>query len=100
MQFFVTFQCNFLTTPERNIGIWYVDDGTGNCVDWPAEASDPVLAGAQSTLTISTIAGFFAGALVLFEWLICGVCCAGCFEGLAFCGAWLFGGCVFMIYGE
>ncbi len=100
MQFFVTFQCNFVSTADgTNFGIWYVDDGTGTCVEWP-ETADSIVTGAQSALTLSTMAGFAAGVLVLFEWLICEVCCAGCLEGLAFCGAWVIGGSVFMIYGE
>jgi hypothetical protein len=75
MQFLVTFNCSFLVTEAgSNIGIWYVDDGTGNCVDWVTD--DGVATGAQSALTISTIAGFAAGTMVLFEWLICAVCCA------------------------
>jgi len=98
MQFFVTSGCSFLSTPKGYVGIWYVDDGKGNCVAWGSSQSQ-VVGGAQSALTISTIAGFAAGVMVLFEWLICEVCCAGCLEGLAFCTSWLIGGAVFMIYG-
>lgn len=99
MQFLVTFGCDFITTGDgKNIGIWYVDDGSGTCVDW-SDSKEEIVAGAQSALTLSTIAGFAAGALVLFEWLCCEICCAGCVEGFAFCGAWMIGGAVFMIYG-
>jgi hypothetical protein len=98
MQFYVTFNCNFITTSSGNIGIWYVDDGTGTCVEW--ESQDEIVGGAQSMLTLSTIAGFAAGAMVLFQWLICEVCCAGCLEGLAFAASWILGSTVFMIYGE
>lgn len=97
MQFFVTFNCSFLETPSGDVGIWFVDDGTGECVEW--ESTDEFIKGAQSALSISTAAGFCAGVLVLFEWLLCEVCCAGCIEGLAFLAAWAVGGSVFMIYG-
>ena len=100
MQFFVTFNCSFLVTPDRGVGIWYVEDGDGKCVEWPADLDDSIVKGAQSALTISTIAGFMAGILVLFEWVCCEVCCAGCLEGLAFCTSWVIGSSVFMIYGE
>ena len=100
MHFYVTFNCSFITTANgSNIGIWYVDDGTGNCVEWEEGTIDSYAKGAQSALTIATIAGFTAGVLVTFEWLICEVCCAGCVEGLAFAFAWLSGGAVFTIYG-
>ena len=99
MQFLVTFGCDFITTGDGSqIGVWYIDDGSGTCVEWP-DSREEIVAGAQSALTLSTIAGFAAGFLVLFEWLCCEICCAGCVEGLAFCGAWMLGGSVFMIYG-
>lgn len=103
MQFVATFGCDFLTTPStRGIGIWYVEEqGTGNCVEWSTTNLEPddVVKGAQSALTLSTIAGFAAGVMVLFEWLLCEVCCAGCLEGLAFCSAWVLGCSTFMLYG-
>lgn len=103
MQFVATFGCDFLTTPStRGIGIWYVEEqGTGNCVEWSTTnlEMDDVVKGAQSALTLSTIAGFAAGVMVLFEWLLCEVCCAGCLEGLAFCSAWVLGCSTFMLYG-
>lgn len=101
MQFLVTFNCSFVKTADgRNIGIWYVDDGTGNCVEWDETASDSFVKGAQSSLTIATVAGFGAAVLIAFEWLLCEICCAGCIEGLAFCCAWIVGGGVFSIYGK
>jgi hypothetical protein len=100
MQFFVTAGCSFVQTADgTNIGIWYVDDGTGNCVELDGEV-DSFVKGAQSSLTIATIAGFGAAVLVTFEWLLCEVCCAGCVEGLAFCCAWMVGGAVYTIYGK
>ena len=102
MQFLVTFGCNFLETSEGNVGLWYVDDGTGNCVDWPTNGIDAddqsIVKGASSALTLATIFGFAAGMMILFEWLFCEVCCAGCLEGISFICAWLFGGATYMIY--
>ena len=101
MQFLVTFNCSFVKTADgRHIGIWYVDDGTGNCVEWDETATDSFVKGAQSSLTIATVAGFGAAVLIAFEWLLCEICCAGCIEGLAFCCAWIVGGGVFSIYGK
>jgi hypothetical protein len=101
MQFLVTFNCSFVKTADgRNIGVWYVDDGTGNCVEWDSTATDSFVTGAQSALTIATVAGFGAAVLIAFEWLLCEICCAGCIEGLAFCCAWMVGGGVFSIYGK
>ena len=100
MQFWVTFGCDFLTTSSGNVGIWYIDEGDGECVDWPNDAEDiEIVKGAQSALTLSTIAAFCAGLMVLLEWLFCEVCCAGCLEGIAFFGSWFFGGATFMLYG-
>jgi hypothetical protein len=100
MQFLVTFGCSFVTTGDgQNIGVWYVDDGTGTCVDWEDGEPDSFVKGAQSALTLATIAGFAAAVLVTIEWLLCEICCAGCVEGLAFCAAWIVGGGVFSIYG-
>ena len=92
MQFLVTFACDFISTPNGNIGIWYIEDDTGECVEW--DTSDPLIAGAQTALTVATVAGFIAGVLVTLEWILCEVCCAGCIEGLGFCVAWLAGGYV------
>lgn len=97
MQFFVTFSCSFLETANGPVGIWYIEDDNGECVEW--ESSEELVKAAQSALTLSTVAGFAAGAMVLFEWLLCEVCCAGCLEGLAFAASWMIGGSVFMIYG-
>lgn len=57
------------------------------------------MAGARSALVISMVCGIAALIMVLFEWLFCEVCCAGCLEGLAFVGAWACGLGVYMIYG-
>jgi hypothetical protein len=90
MQFLATFACDFLLTEGGSLGIWYIEDESGECVDWVDQ--DGAVSGAQSALTIATCAGFITGVLVAFEWLLCEICCAGCIEGLGFACAWLVGG--------
>jgi uncharacterized membrane protein YccF (DUF307 family) len=46
------------------------------------------------------IAGFAAGVLIAFEWLLCEICCAGIIEGLCIAAAWIVGGSTFMFYGS
>jgi hypothetical protein len=93
MQFWATFSCDFIKVGDETIGVWYRSTD-GECDEDSYETDDGVVGGARSALTISTICGFGAGLLVLFEWLCCEVCCAGCVEGLAFAGAWMVGGYV------
>lgn len=101
MHFYVTFGCDFVRGSNgQKMGIWYVDDGSGTCIEWDEAMEDKYVSGSRSSLTIATVAGFGAAVLVLFEWLLCEVCCAGCIEGLAFCCAWIVGGAVFTIYGK
>ena len=94
MQVLNIYSCEFLTTSDGviDIGIWF--QGTyGECdLDEAYGVGDQgYVAGARSALLISMMCGFAAGTMVLFEWVCCEICCAGCLEGLAFVGAWACG---------
>jgi len=104
MQILNIYSCEFITVDDGSIhvGIWY--QGTnGECNTEPGASysaeEDSLVAWARTSLLVSMIAGFIAGTLVLFEWLCCEVCCAGCIEGGAFIVAWACGLGVYMIYG-
>lgn len=91
MQFMVTFSCDFIETEtDVSFGIWFYDDGNGECVEWENH-DEGVVTGARTALTIATIAGICAGGMVAIEWIFCQIGCAGCLEGSAFVVAWLAG---------
>ena len=92
MQFLATFACDFILTPNGGVGIWYIEDENGDCVEWPT--TDGFVTGSQTALTFATCAGFITGVLVAIEWILCEICCAGCVEGIGFCIAWVAGGYV------
>ena len=102
LQFLTTYSCEFVEFLDGDVtsaGIWYLGR-SGECDDEQFETEDSVVLGARSSLTISMIAGFAAFAMILFEWLLCEVCCAGILEGLAICVAWMVGGATFAFYGS
>ncbi|CAB9501920.1 expressed unknown protein [Seminavis robusta] len=72
----------------------------GTCETDYYTTNDGIITGSRSALIISMCAGFIAGAMVLFEWLFCEICCAGVMEGLAYLLAWIAGGASFMFYGS
>ena len=117
MQFLNIYSCDFIhskSDDSLSIGIWFQtsssfdgnivdgDGGDGECnIDngsYTAEENG-LVAGARSALIISMLCGMSALVMVMFEWCICEICCAGLVEGLAFVGAWGCGLGVYMIYG-
>lgn len=101
LQFFTMFSCEFVefSDTSASAGLWFLGKD-GICLEDQYETDDGVVAGARSALTISMIAGFAAGVMIAFEWLLCEVCCAGCLEGLCIAAAWIVGGSTFMFYGS
>lgn len=102
MQFLNLYSCDFFEFVDtgESIGIWYESAGAECYLDEPYPASeDTLISGARSAAILSMLCGFVAGVLVLIEWVCCEICCAGCVEGLAFCGAWACGLAVYAIYG-
>ena len=85
LQFFTVFSCEFVTFADGlgSAGIWFLGVD-GACDEDQYETDDGLITGARSALIISMVAGLAAWGMVLFEWILCEVCCAGCLEGLAF----------------
>lgn len=100
MQILNVYSCDFFSssTSSINYGVWY--DGTnGECDLEEAFADDDrFVTAARSSLVLSMLCGSVALIMVLFEWLLCEVPCAGCLEGLAFVGAWACGLGVYLLY--
>lgn len=86
------FNCDFINFggfDNASIGLWYYGIG-GTCVTDQYEAiQDGLVAGARATIVISLICGCVALGMIVFEWLFCEICLAGCLEGLALCAAWV-----------
>jgi hypothetical protein len=104
LQFLFTYSCNVISYDDgtSTAGLWYLSAGgtDGACQTEAYDTEDAIVQGARSAIILSMIAGLAAGVMVLFEWLFCEVCCAGCLEGLAYMGAWTLGGAAFMFYGS
>lgn len=111
MQFLNIYSCDFIhskSDDSLSIGIWFQttlsSDGTGTVEcnfdegSYTAEENS-LVAGARSALIISMLCGIAALVMVMFEWCLCEICCAGILEGAAFVGAWFCGAGVYMIYG-
>lgn len=100
MQFINVYSCDFFSSIDSsaNYGVWY--DGTnGECnLEEAYTDDDRFVAAARSSLVLSMLCGSAALVMVLFEWLLCEVCCAGCLEGIAFVGAWACGLGVYLLY--
>lgn len=103
MQFLNIYSCDFFssTGDAINVGIWFQgQNGECNIEDgFYAAEEDGLVAVARSSLLISMLCGTAALVMVLFEWLFCEICCAGCLEGCAFVGAWACGLGVYLIFG-
>lgn len=100
MQFLNVYSCDFFSSNDStvNVGIWY-EGSNGECdLEEHYDEDDPWVKVARSSIVISMLCGMAAGVMVLFEWLFCEVCCAGCLEGIAFVGAWACGLGVYMLY--
>jgi hypothetical protein len=93
-QFVASLNCDFLNFggfDVASLGLWYYGIG-GECITDQFDAvDDGLIAGARASICISMICGLAAMVMITFEWLFCEVCCAGCLEGLALCGAWVMG---------
>lgn len=100
MQWLNIYSCDFFSSTGStvNMGIWY-EGSNGECnLGESYTVDDGYISGARSSLVISMLCGVAGLVMVLFEWLFCEVCFAGCFEGLAFVGAWVCGLGVYMLY--
>ena len=99
LQFFAVYACDFVDYGGGSVGIFFAGiDGV--CSDTMFDTDDGIVQGARSAIIISMICGGVAGVMILFEWLFCEICCAGCLEGFALLGAWMIGGATFMFYGS
>jgi hypothetical protein len=108
MQFLNIYSCDFIHSKNDDslsIGIWFQTDGNDNSecnIDDGSSyevGENTLVAGARSALILSMLCGISALIMIMFEWCICEICCAGYVEGIAFIGAWGCGLGVYMIYG-
>jgi len=106
MQFLNVYSCDFISAnasddglSTTNIGVWFQGIDSVCFEDHYEASEDSYVAWARSALILSMMCGAAAGILVLFEWIICEICCAGIVEGCAFVGAWGCGLGVYLIYG-
>jgi hypothetical protein len=77
---------------------YFFKGSDGVCAEEAYETDDGLVTGARSALIVSMVAGFGAGALILFEWILCEICCAGVLEGIALMVASAAAGASFMFY--
>lgn len=104
MQWMMLYSCDMFNYRDStdSIGLWYETSNAGmDCnVDEPYPAEDSSLvAAARSSMVLSMLFGLGAGVMVLIEWIVCEICCAGCVQNLAFVAAWACGLGVYSLYG-
>jgi len=94
-------QCDFIKTTGANteyFGLWQTGTNLTSCHSY--SSVDSITNGARSAFTLSMLAGFAAGVMVLFEFLLCNVPCAGVLEGACYLCAWVLSGATFMLFGN
>ena len=87
---------------SRTIGL-FVDfesdnNGCPKHVSYDVLDDDPFFKTARSMIILSLVAAFCGGCMVLFEFFCCRVCCAVVLEDLAYLGAAVTGGLVYLAY--